>query len=962
MDQRENRKPGRSRWRPLPPQAKTVFYFVLFPFLFLALVFSFFYPPSTWLAGTSWKAAKRAIHYALFPGETDPDRTELPVYELRIKQAAMKKLEEGFPAPADAAMKWTFIRDVAHDYVSAAFWHGEKKLNVNARYRGDSYYHWGKIKKSWRIKFKREGLFNSQRRINLVSPKFAARVQNYLSYMYAHRLGVPAPLCYFSHVRLNGAYLGAMLFIEQVDKHFLINHRFPEGKIYYGDDAKPFWYRAKHWQAPGGVFQSQKSSGRKELSHFLELLKYGEVEKFSKEVSSVIDLDLVARWHAHMNLIGSLHQDAIHNVKVVFDPSKGQFVPVVWDANGFGIYGQIDVLFVPNPLLAKLSFSPEYLLRKNQYLWRMLNEEFPLEEQQKFIGQVRNVIESDVRSDPHKQTNLSPLTNEAWEKSWQELEEFLVERDRLIRGELQEMEFLGYWERNRSPKVGKLQPVGRVHIQTEGLSARLIEGVRIGGSNPIPFDRIYLIQERENRLTSVKKSQAVSCLSKGADSNVFWCDPGVILYPKIRSKKSHKTGDYFNVPILEEEANTTALMVVGVSSHSGVRTQIPKEISLRFRNAVTGKAFPWLHWPLKAETSLGVPKFSLKRTTPRKLVWSGKVELDRSFVVEAHETLHVQPGTDVRMGEGVSLVVKGELVVKGTESSPISFKPQDPERPWGSILLLQTRPKAQNILEHVFISGGSEGKHEFVRPTGMLAVHHAPIRMAHVTLAENRGEDALNFKYSDFSISDLKVRGALRDAIDLDFSQGVLTDVRVEGAGNDGLDCSFSDIQLIGAEIIDTQDKGISIGERTVFYGKDMTIRRAGIGIAVKDESVANVEKSRFLENGSNHSIYIKKNEFSFPGCLSFLDSVEFDKERGDEGGRVDSTGESHPVLWGQPCEFQSSFYDDEEEVRAGGLPGTFKDRTKFMLSNDPRTKPKWGQPVGAALEEPLGKRAGNSR
>ncbi len=54
---------------------------------------------------------------------------------------------------------------------------------------------------------------------------------------------------------------------------------------------------------------------------------------------------------------------------------------------------------------------------------------------------------------------------------------------------------------------------------------------------------------------------------------------------------------------------------------------------------------------------------------------SGPVVLASTFLVDVGETLRVGAGTEVRLDEGAGILVKGTLTVEGTESSPVTFRP-----------------------------------------------------------------------------------------------------------------------------------------------------------------------------------------------------------------------------------------------------------------------------------------------
>ncbi len=63
---------------------------------------------------------------------------------------------------------------------------------------------------------------------------------------------------------------------------------------------------------------------------------------------------------------------------------------------------------------------------------------------------------------------------------------------------------------------------------------------------------------------------------------------------------------------------------------------------------------------------------------PALIEWTaagGPVVLNATFAVDQGQTLRVGPGTEVRLAPGAGIVVKGTLLVEGTEAAPVTFRP-----------------------------------------------------------------------------------------------------------------------------------------------------------------------------------------------------------------------------------------------------------------------------------------------
>jgi len=54
-------------------------------------------------------------------------------------------------------------------------------------------------------------------------------------------------------------------------------------------------------------------------------------------------------------------------------------------------------------------------------------------------------------------------------------------------------------------------------------------------------------------------------------------------------------------------------------------------------------------------------------------IWSGNIVLTEDYIIQKGQTLIIKPGTVVNIGEGVKLIVYGNLTAVGNKSKPIVF-------------------------------------------------------------------------------------------------------------------------------------------------------------------------------------------------------------------------------------------------------------------------------------------------
>jgi hypothetical protein len=135
-------------------------------------------------------------------------------------------------------------------------------------------------------------------------------------------------------------------------------------------------------------------------------------------------------------------------------------------------------------------------------------------------------------------------------------------------------------------------------------------------------------------------------------------------------------------------------------------------------------------------------------------------------------------------------------------------------------------------------------------------------------LETSRADDALNLVRATFRLSDVDIRSAFSDAIDFDYSEGSVEGGVISGAGGDGLDLGGSRVEVSGTRLSEIGDKAISSGERSHLVARGLEVERAGIGIASKNASSAELFDSELRQISVVGLIaYTRRSEFG-PGTI----------------------------------------------------------------------------------------------
>jgi hypothetical protein len=278
----------------------------------------------------------------------------------------------------------------------------------------------------------------------------------------------------------------------------------------------------------------------------------------------------------------------------------------------------------------------------------------------------------------------------------------------------------------------------------------------------------------------------------------------------------------------------------------------------------------------------------------------GRVELTQTVTIKAGGSLRVASGTDLKMGPGVSLVVRGRFSMEGTADAPVTVGRLDPDHPWGGILVFGAAAKGSAI-RYASIAGGSSDTIGLLPLLGMVNVHWTrDFVIEHTRIMDNvQSDDTLHIVHSDFRLEDVELRNCFGDCIDLDYAKGRLVNLRITGSGNDGVDFMASEVTISGLHVNGAGDKGFSVGEKSRVTARDGLIEGSQIGIAVKDASYLDLALWRLRGNRLAMDVYKNNWRYGRPGSADLAD-VAFEGNGSDlrvaKKGRVTVHGNSLPA------------------------------------------------------------------
>ena len=241
----------------------------------------------------------------------------------------------------------------------------------------------------------------------------------------------------------------------------------------------------------------------------------------------------------------------------------------------------------------------------------------------------------------------------------------------------------------------------------------------------------------------------------------------------------------------------------------------------------------------------------------------GAYRLPEHLVLPRGYNLHIESGTDLQLGAGVVLLVRGGLTISGSADQPVTIRPIEPGQPFGSVAVVGDGSERTEVT-YLELSGGSDAWLDGARFSGALSIHYQDtVSMSHTTIRDNQGEDGLSIKYASGALSDSMFAGNRDDQVDLEYFDGIVRDSRFEGAPNgdpngDGLDLRGSRV-VVNNELTGAADKAASVGEQSEALFVSNHFGDSTTAVAVKDLSTAYLSDNRFEENRLDVRAYLNK-------------------------------------------------------------------------------------------------------
>lgn len=806
---------------------------------------------------------------AILPGKNGVNsESRLPVVEIKIKPNDFREIHVLSQRLVDQGV----MLDRDKKWFPAKFTHEGREYKVKIRLRGDYSPHWIHVKKSWRIKFKKDDLFNGYRELNLVIPSDRGNENEQVAYVLARRAGLLVPDSGFVQVNTNGVDMGAYFWFENNSSEMLEKNQYPEGDIirskniisekgYYphGLAAEDFYYVQGSYS---NMIRDDATAGYplERFGQLLKLVRDADELTLKRRLPYYIDMSKFYKWNAIAWMFGSKHAAGIDNLRWYYDTTSGLFEPMLYDV-GTRPLGSSDsdewavVVFDDyySPFIQRIMEVPEFRHSRNQVLWQMLNDDEydPVPVARQVFANIKPYLMRGVRS---------RLGSELEENHAARIDNFESNRNYL----LDTLAFASVYANSRIEFRDDM-PVMSVQLVPDTHNAIGLYAISLGfdsGAQVVPEVGVVTLTDGNGKSVPLEDVQA------SFESQVL-----TIHFEDLFLSSLHRPDGYTLIPTLWR----LDIELPGIRADEWSTTGFLSSLTYKFRNAVTGEPIspefshhpmPALGYPSNQTAAPFKPVEAFVRESGLPLVVEGDAlvlgrgtyELLENLIVPVDYGLILGPGVVLNIAPNTSILSYRALRVQGTPDDPVVVKPLVAGRPWGSMAIVNAED--ESVVENLHIDGGSEAWINGVYFSGQLAFYHSDVRIAGSVIRNAQADDALNVKKANVRIDNTRFENNSSDAFDSDWVTGTITNSVFLNNGGDGLDTSGSNLIVTHSLFSGMGDKGLSVGEKSILYSFNNVISDSITGVASKDLSEFNAYASVFYNNQVAVSLYRKKQVF----------------------------------------------------------------------------------------------------
>ena len=761
-------------------------------------------------------------------------QSSLPKINIFIGEQSSRKLLNNLPASTK-------------NWATAYIKYPAKNIDfqeIRLRYRGDNPINWINEKKELRIKTRRNELIEGYRYFDYKIFKAA----KYLPYFISEQMGLINQKYKLVEIYINGESRGLFIEQEKIDESFLRKNKLMPTNIYKGENhATEFFiglnrnlFNNPNMWSKIAIFNQENDNSTEDLARFLKLLRSNKYYS-DPTISNYIDVEYFSKFDAFLTITKNFHHDYFHNMRLILDPWKGKVTQLIADPTmSSGENFELD--FSSNDLATHLNKNTKYIHEKYKWIYYYLTQKDIVEGVKLHAEKIKKNLSIVQKKEPY--FIRAQNHNQDIEKHI-----LMLEKNKKNFLEILNSNPKSSWNKhfeNFDISVNDFTPLHDLKIKFENGKSPEWVGIDLNYDNTI--------SKKEPKFF--------------VNQNLNEVKLPIVLYSNRFKKNNFSSTTIHNYEI--NRANTYFKFITNNKS-------LPT--SIESKNFFNKKTFlieeKKDNDAVKSNISNSII-FLESNKSKSKIFLNGDINVNENLIF--NDEVELEPGTNFIIKPDKHIIFKKKVTANGTKEKPIIFKRFDNQKkPWGSLAVLGKNTQG-SLFNNVIVTGGSGGKFNQYKFTSMFSIHGVKnFTVKNSKFLSNKNfDDSIHIIYSsNIVLRDVEIKNAYGDALDVDVSNNIiLKNVFIKDSNNDGVDFMESEASIENLKVINSKDKGISIGENSDISIKNTIVMNNKIGAAIKDNSKAKFYRVKFSDNEVQLASYAKNWRYGRGGKAQVFDSI----------------------------------------------------------------------------------------
>ena len=700
--------------------------------------------------------------------------------------------------------------DVKQECFPAILTYNSEKYDVSLSLTGIYLDHIETGRMSYKVKVKKGKTIFGMREFGLLIPDTRGFLSDWIAHMLQKKEGLIALRLDFINLTVNGTNKGIYILEEGFDTRLIENNRYRDGIIFKPD-------------LNGIIIANRKQMESDPLSRARIILLENLWQAFINNdipLENIFNIDKIAKDYAISDLISGEHSRVLDNMRYYFNPITNLIEPI----------------------------SREFGFLRNSYAWT---------DQDKTRILIKHVFEDGAKNQ---------ATQIGWVGKWYHKKFFENEKfTELYIKELHKMSQVEYFDSffdSIEPQMK--ENLSYIYKQNPFYSypKKFLYNNQLiikEDLNPLyPIVKSYLVDYGKEILVEFQNMYILPVQIKYIilnDSLIYNPIQNSIIAPDYNSSGisflyRFSSNDKKNVLIENENNFTCYFSILGLDEVKSCR--IIPHIKNNSNDIISNPTTMCMDFQ-----KLDFLKINLETRTI--VIQKGHYTINQLYAIAPDFTVVCEAGVTIDLIENAGIISYSPISCVGTKNDPILLTSSDSTGQ--GICILNVLEKSS--FNYVTFNNLSNFDYNEWKLTGAITFYETNVSIQNCEFMNNRGgDDCLNIVRSTFEITNSKFINTHADAFDADFSRGTISSSSFINTGNDAVDISGTmlDMDSIFMEYI--QDKGLSIGEKSILHATKINIFDSEIAVCSKDMSTINLSNYALKNDKVGFTAYQKKPEY----------------------------------------------------------------------------------------------------